>query len=695
MTRAVWVGCALVGFSVTACGGSDSLDTSMDPDRTPGTTGSGGSGATSTGGAGFGGRGGSSPPLTGSGGFGGSAGFRDGGFGGSVGKPPPIDAGTYTEAVVESEDSPPPLAGGTLAIIGGGARAAASDPDRDQVVTVNLDAMSIVSTAELARGDEPGRLVEDAGGRVHVALRGGRAVSVIDPNNGTVLGRLPICHQPRGLAYDAARDAIHVACAGGELVSYAASTGAPLRKLRLERDLRDVVVDGERLLVSRFRAAELLVVESNGTVSGKLRPPAPPPAIPAPGVPPIPALSAVAWRTVASPDGGALMVYQLLKAGNVQTTPGGYGGGSCGGIISTSVAHLRVDGSGIVVDDVGAVLPVDLSTTNSRAFAVASAAWTPKPVNFRLQPFVYVPTPPLPTNPASRVSFCGAPPITLPPPPPPDGGVVTPEGGSRAADGGVAPPRDAGPPSIIPGAPGRVVALGFRSNSELILQTREPNAIVFGQRVLELPGRSRKHTGYELFHLSTVGGIACASCHPEGHEDGQVWTFAGFGPRRTQSINGGISGTEPFHWNGDMNDFAKLAHDVFNSRMSGPSLSEQHVGSLFRWIDKIPRREAPPADDLVAVERGQALFNDGEVGCASCHSGEKFTNNASVSVGTEGIFQVPSLIGLAWRAPYMHQGCAATLADRFGSCGGGDAHGKTSQLTAEQRADLIAYLETL
>jgi hypothetical protein len=43
----------------------------------------------------------------------------------------------------------------------------------------------------------------------------------------------------------------------------------------------------------------------------------------------------------------------------------------------------------------------------------------------------------------------------------------------------------------------------------------------------------------------------------------------------------------------------------------------------------------------------------------------------------------------------MHEGCAATLADRFGACGGGDAHGKTSHLTAEQRADLVAYLETL
>ena len=689
MTRAAWSVFALLGLS--ACLVSPNPDITPD-DSDP--SGAGGSGGTATGTGGGGGSGGTGgvprPPSTGgssgTGGFAGS-GFFDGGFAGKAGGFP-IDGGTFSEVVVESEDSPPPLAGGTLAIIGGGTRVAVSDPDRDQVVAVNLDAMSIVSTAVLARGDEPGRLVEDGQGRVHVALRSGRGVAVIDPNNGTVLGRLPVCLHPRGLAYDAARDAIHVACAGGELVSYAASTGALLRKLRLERDLRDVVVDGDRLLVSRFRAAELLVVESNGSVPFKLRPPDPPPITTVPGLPPIPALSAVAWRTIASPDGGALMVYQLLRAGNVSTTPGGYGSGTCGGIISTSVVHLHVNGTGFVADDLGAVLPIDLATSSNRAFAVASGAWAPNRVNVRLQPFTYVSALPE-SNPPSRTNTCafGGPPVS-PPPPLRDAGA---DGGP--IEGGV-PPVDGGPP-IVAIPPGRVVALGFRSNSELVVQTREPAAIVFGSRILELPGRSRKHTGYELFHLATIGGIACASCHPEGHEDGQVWTFAGFGSRRTQAINGGIKGTEPFHWSGDMSSFATLAHDVFNSRMTGPTLNDEHVASLFRWIDSIPRMEAQPAEDIDAVERGRALFNDGEVGCASCHAGEKFTNNASVNVGTDGAFQVPSLVGIAWRAPYMHQGCAPTLADRFGPCGGGDKHGKTSQLTDAQRADLIAYLETL
>ena len=45
---------------------------------------------------------------------------------------------------------------------------------------------------------------------------------------------------------------------------------------------------------------------------------------------------------------------------------------------------------------------------------------------------------------------------------------------------------------------------------------------------------------------------------------------------------------------------------------------------------------------------------------------------------------------------FMHNGCAATLADRFTpECGGGDNHGHTSQLNPAQQADLISYLEVL
>ena len=96
----------------------------------------------------------------------------------------------------------------------------------------------------------------------------------------------------------------------------------------------------------------------------------------------------------------------------------------------------------------------------------------------------------------------------------------------------------------------------------------------------------------------------------------------------------------------------------------------------------------------MATVRGRDLFA-GAAGCVTCHSGRRFTNNATVDVGTGGVFQVPSLVGVAHRAPFLHTGCAATLADRFGSCGGGDNHGATSGLGAADIADLVAFLSTL
>ena len=57
--------------------------------------------------------------------------------------------------------------------------------------------------------------------------------------------------------------------------------------------------------------------------------------------------------------------------------------------------------------------------------------------------------------------------------------------------------------------------------------------------------------------------------------------------------------------------------------------------------------------------------------------------------------QVPSLRGVGYRAPLIHNGCAATLKDRFDPTCGGDKHGMTAQLSDAQVDDLIAYLQTL
>jgi hypothetical protein len=229
-----------------------------------------------------------------------------------------------------------------------------------------------------------------------------------------------------------------------------------------------------------------------------------------------------------------------------------------------------------------------------------------------------------------------------------------------------------------------------------VVQSREPAqiAIVDENRVIALSSISRADTGHAVFHANAGSGLACASCHPEGGDDGHTWQFPKSGPRRTQVLRGGITGSEPLHWDGDMASFRTLVDEVFSRRMSGPVLDDPQEQAARRFVDQLKPLPSTTPLSTEAVARGSALFHGG-AGCAACHNGTRFTNNQTLDVGTGGKFQVPSLLGVAARAPYLHDGCAPTLADRFKTCGGGDRHGVTSQLDAGQIADLIAFLETL
>jgi hypothetical protein len=248
---------------------------------------------------------------------------------------------------------------------------------------------------------------------------------------------------------------------------------------------------------------------------------------------------------------------------------------------------------------------------------------------------------------------------------------------------------------------GQATALAFVAPDVLAVQTREPAAISFlnvrtheASAPLDLKQPSRFDTGHAMFHFRAGAGVACASCHAEVGDDAHVWTFHGIGARRTQNLRGGILGSEPFHWNGDMKDFPTLVNEVFVGRMAGFSPSQDQTDALSHWIDRQPELQATSSDEA-AARRGQTLFESEAVGCASCHNGRLFTNNQLADVGTGAMLQVPALRGVSFRAPLMHDGCAATLADRFGPCGGGDKHGHTSQLSSAQLSDLTRYLETL
>lgn len=600
-----------------------------------------------------------------------------------------------------------------------GRSAVAADPDRDQISVVDLDAGKVTATISLASGDQPGRVVEDGAGRAHVVLRGAGEVVAVDPAAGAIISRRSVCRTPRGIAYDPKAERLHVACAGGELVTLPAAGGAATRTVKLDRDLRDVVVDGDRLLVSRFRSAQILTVSGNGAVAERLTP--------------APFRSneahfgqqfsaSVAWRMVEMPGGGAAMVHQRGLDDTVVSRPGGYGSSSvCDSIVHTTVTVMKEGRIPVATPVIaGMVLATDMAVSpdGKRVALVATGNATnaEKPGGEPGLPRVFVtdvdsvtdstvgcrpdgkhaPCLPSPVfGGTGGTAFGGT------------GGTAFSDnevrqsgtGGSSGAGGSGSACDSKTPAGGAPRVVGEPVAVAFDGAGAVVVQTREPAALFLANGVkVVLSTQSRADTGHTVFHGNAGGFMACASCHPEGGDDGRVWTFTCEGRRRTQSLGVPIAGTEPLHWGGDMKSFSDIMTNVFTGRMSGSKLAPEQMEATLTWIDRRPRSPASRGTaDTAAIERGRVLFHeDPKLACASCHAGAKLTNNMTVDVGTGGPLQVPSLLGVGDRAPFMHDGCAKTLADRFApTCGGGDKHGVTSSLTAAQIADLVAYMESL
>jgi hypothetical protein len=646
---------------------------------------------------------------------------------------------------VQADATPAPLSGGTLRLSKSGDHVYVSDPDRNLVSVVDLSSSlttPATQTFPLNGTDEPGRLVEGPPGKVFVALRRSGEVATLDLSTGSIT-RQGICGAPRGLAYDDASATLYVACEDGRLAMV--GPDGKTSAVTLEQDLRDVVLAGDKVLVSKLRTAELIACDKTGKMLGKVR---------APSVvsknlrDPLPFESTIAWRTDTTPEGRVVMVHQRSSTGSVTTEkPGGYGGVSCGSnIVHTAMTAFDPASMKAVTTTLPfgrAVLAVDFAyVADGDAFAVVAAG---NAHTRGLSSFFLVPAN---QNLSVPSELSGATPLDLTSVRPPvapgtGGGGVTGAAGAGgaggmggaagAAEGGAGPGPSGGaaggrgmsagtggvagrvPSPLLPGlnclddvstglnTQGEPVAVVYSSKLKVIvLQSRQPAELLIYQpsgtliTAIPLASTDVTDTGYAIFHSNAGGSIACASCHAEGAEDGHVWNFTETGPRRTQSLRGGVRGTEPFHWDGDMVDLNMIMDKVFVGRMSGPMLAPDQKAALGRFVDSIPSLPAPFDLDRASVMRGKALFDDlGKAACASCHSGGLLTNNTTVDVGTGGAFQVPSLRGVMWRTPLMHNGCAATLADRFDPACGGKAHGNTANLSAQDKADLVAYLKML
>jgi DNA-binding beta-propeller fold protein YncE/mono/diheme cytochrome c family protein len=214
--------------------------------------------------------------------------------------------------------------------------------------------------------------------------------------------------------------------------------------------------------------------------------------------------------------------------------------------------------------------------------------------------------------------------------------------------------------------------------------------------------------GRKLFHATDHRGIsndgrACASCHPDGRDDGLVWSSPN-GPRQTPTLAGRLAATAPFGWNGESETVKKHLEQTM-SRLGGSGLHPKELYALLVYLARMP---GPPpaapeiANDaaVVAIHRGAEVFRSKETGCAGCHDpGYDFTDGERHDVGSQtrgdpvAELDTPSLRFVGLTAPYFHDGRFATLGALLRGVDG--KMGRTGHLSEDDLTALEAYLASL
>jgi DNA-binding beta-propeller fold protein YncE len=235
----------------------------------------------------------------------------------------------------------------------------------------------------------------------------------------------------------------------------------------------------------------------------------------------------------------------------------------------------------------------------------------------------------------------------------------------------------------------------------------------------------------------TSGGLACAGCHPEGRDDGQVWHEATFTtadgehanfvghaesvpkeaqkkgfPRRTPLLAGRVAAKGPYGWHGENADIVGRLRAGFGLHRWGgiPKHEDQNLTARALYLTAFVRtglREPPhePREPTAQEKEGKAIFTSERAQCNTCHNLDQGLSDRvsyplpmlPVQPGFEREenkqFKTPSLLHLAGRAPYFHDGSAGSLEALIEK--NNDRMGKTVYLTSDQKAALVAYLRTL
>jgi DNA-binding beta-propeller fold protein YncE/mono/diheme cytochrome c family protein len=276
----------------------------------------------------------------------------------------------------------------------------------------------------------------------------------------------------------------------------------------------------------------------------------------------------------------------------------------------------------------------------------------------------------------------------------------------------------------------------------VLLTEKEPPVVV--ARVAQDPLGEDGSRGRRLFYggrdRESTDDLGCAGCHPEGRDDGHVWHdiydfpgeerrrpvfFAshmiaektkggklGF-PRQTPMLAGRVNSSGPYGWHAQSETLLdRLAEGFSKHRWWGtePAPKSWMTGERANALRVFLRKglATPPRIERALNEeemRGKKLFESDDTQCAKCHvPTTEFTDRAAYELPkiapppgfeeeSDGKFKTPSLFFVVGSAPYYHDGHAPTLEALVAQ--NNDRMGKTNQLSAADKAALVAYLKTL
>jgi hypothetical protein len=230
-----------------------------------------------------------------------------------------------------------------------------------------------------------------------------------------------------------------------------------------------------------------------------------------------------------------------------------------------------------------------------------------------------------------------------------------------------------------------LVALDRGTDREVVLTSSADDRVAAG-----VLGRS-------LFYRTndarlTADGIACASCHPEGREDGLTWSTPE-GPRQTLMLAGRVEGTGPYGWTRNQPTLTGYIADT-SKRLGGSASSEKDFEAIASYLRSLP---SPPR---ARTEAELALYGKGifsSRGCISCHGGDMGTDNTTHALERAGEpvihIDTPGLRSVRLSAPYFHDGRYKSLRELLSDPT--SAMGQTKNLTPSEVDALEAYLRTL